>query len=219
MTAEKPLKTKRCRREVLAKRSTAVQSNDSHRRCIVTGDLLPRDELLRFVLSPDAIVVPDLKNKLPGRGVWVRADRQSVTKAQERHLFDRGFKAKCRIDGDLAQRVQDLLEDRALGYLALANKAGLVVQGFEKTNAALLAGNLGLLVAACDGAEDGRKKLKARLETYLPEATLIEIFSSDQLSLALGRTNVIHAGVAKSELARNFQNSADSVASFTAGNL
>ncbi len=188
----------------------------AQRKCIATGKVLPAVGLMRFVRSPDGEVVPDVKHKLPGRGVWVSRCHEAVSDAQKRRLFDRGFKAQCRIDGDLAALTGRRLEDEALGYLALANKAGLVVQGFEKVDSAIRAGKLAVLIAAADGAEDGRNKLKQRLRACEGEAVLIENFASDQLSLALGRTNVIHAGVAGGGLQRKFAEAARIVAAYRA---
>jgi predicted RNA-binding protein YlxR (DUF448 family) len=188
----------------------------AHRKCIATGKVLPAGELMRFVRSPDGEVVPDVKHKLPGRGVWVSRCHEAISDAQKRRLFDRGFKTQCRIDGDLAARTGRLLEEKALGYLALANKAGLVVQGFEKVDAAIRAGKLAVLIAASDGAEDGRSKLKQRLRACESEAVLIENFASDQLGLALGRTNVIHAGVVGGGLQRKFVEAAQNIAAYRA---
>ena len=201
---------------MLRKHSGTERTTESHRKCIATGDVLPQTALIRFVRAPDGTVVPDLKHKLPGRGVWVRATGTAIAAALSRKAFDRGFKEKCLVDGGLAQLVQRLLEDRALGYLALANKAGLVVQGFEKTSAALVADKLCVLIGARDGAEDGRCKLKQKVTGHSLDVKVVEIFDSAQLSLALGRTNVIHAGLIQGGLARKFKNSADSVASFMA---
>ena len=186
----------------------------AHRKCISTGKVRPAAELLRFARSPEGDVVPDVKHKLPGRGVWVSRCHEAVADAQKRRLFDRGFKAQCRIEGDLAALTDRLLEDQALGYLALANKAGQVIQGFEKVDAAIRSGKLAVLIAACDGAEDGRKKLKQRLSACGSDAKVIEIFASDQLSLALGRTNVIHAGVVGGGLQRKFAEAAQIIAAY-----
>ncbi len=191
-------------------------SAKGQRRCIATGNVLPQTELIRFVRAPDGTVVPDLKHKLPGRGVWVRATLAAIEAAGSQKAFDRGFKDKCLVAGDLAQLVQRLIEGRALGYLALANKAGLVVQGFEKTWAALAAEKLCVLIGATDGADDGRGKLKQKATSHSWNVKVVEIFDSSQLSLALGRTNVIHAGLIQGGLARKFVDCADSVASFVA---
>ena len=200
--------------------SSATGGNaGAQRKCISTGKVLPSAELIRFVRSPEGGVVPDVKHKLPGRGVWVSRCREAVSDAQKRRLFDRGFKAQCRIEGDLAELTGLRLEDQALGYLALAKKAGLVVQGFEKVDGAIRNGKLAVLIAASDGAEDGRSKLKQRLRSCESEAMLIENFTSDQLGLALGRTNVIHAGVAGGGLQRKFVEAARIIADYRANCL
>ncbi len=190
--------------------------NTRARKCIVSGDVLPADRLIRFVRGPDGSVVPDLKRRLPGRGVWVSRSAAAVEQAAAGKLFARGFKAACSCDGNLADRVDALLVQQCLGYLALANKAGQVVQGYEKVLGALTGGELGGLIGAHDGSADGRDKLKARRRSLGLEhqVRLIEIFDSGQLGLALGRTNVIHAGVKAGDLARKFSQSAEDIALF-----
>lgn len=173
----------------------------AERTCIVCRE--PKDEadLIRFVSSPDHHVVPDVQRKLPGRGVWVSLSRDAVAEACRRKLFTRGLRAACTADADLPVRVERLLERDALALLSLANKAGLVVQGFGKVAEAIGANRVRLLLAASDGAPDGRMKLAGRLKASLARGELAECFNSEQLGLALGRVNVIHAAVAAGPLA------------------
>jgi len=156
--------------------------------------------MIRFVCGPDGTVVPDIARKLPGRGVWVTATRALVEAAAARKRFARGFRQQCIAPADLPDQVDRLLERKALGFLSLANKAGLVVQGFDKVAGAIAKARAALLVAASDGADTGRIKLKNKLGN----AELIETFTTAQLSLALGRTNVIHAAVAPGTLSEKF---------------
>ncbi|MGH6875317.1 MAG: RNA-binding protein, partial [Aestuariivirgaceae bacterium] len=165
----------------------------SSRKCIVSGEEHDKADLIRFVLGPDNEVVPDLQQKLPGRGVWLAADRKILERAIAENRFAKAFKAKCRVDPGLPARLESLMRQEARQYLALANKAGLVVAGYEKTADALAAGRVKLLLEAADGAEDGRRKLRAKR----PEGCeIVAIFTSGELDLALGRANVIHAAVA-----------------------
>jgi predicted RNA-binding protein YlxR (DUF448 family) len=159
--------------------------------------------MVRFALSPEGAVVPDVRQRLPGRGVWTRASRAIVRQAAAKQAFSRGFKASVKASPELADEVDRLLEDDALRFLSLVNKAGLVVTGGVKVEAAIresasreaLAG----LMRARDGARDGAGKLERLLAGVLgPRAELvarINLFDSRQLDLALGRTNVIHAAL------------------------
>jgi predicted RNA-binding protein YlxR (DUF448 family) len=184
------------------------------RKCIVSGEEREKSDLIRFVLGPGDEVVPDLQQKLPGRGVWLAADRRALERAIAENRFAKSFKAKCRVDPDLPARLESLIRQEARQYLALANKAGLVVAGYEKTAEALAAGRAKLLLEAADGAEDGRRKLRARR----PQGCeIVAIFTSRELDLALGRANVIHAAVAKGGLAEKLLSAARRVESFGAG--
>jgi uncharacterized protein len=167
------------------------------RLCVVTRATRPVAELVRFVVGPDGEVVPDLKGKLPGRGVWITATRETVEAAVKRHAFARGFKRDVRVPADLALRTEALLERGALDALAMAGKAGLVAVGFGKTASALERENVVGLLHAAEGSADGARKLEAIWHRRTPEKTLpmIEFLKSAHLDLALGRPNVIHAAL------------------------
>jgi predicted RNA-binding protein YlxR (DUF448 family) len=184
------------------------------RKCIVSGEEHEKSDLIRFVLGPDNEVVPDLQQKLPGRGVWLTADRKAVERAIAENRFSRAFKAKCHVDPGLPARLESLIRQEARQYLALANKAGMVVAGYEKTADALAAGRARLLLEAADGAEDGRRKLRAKRS---PDCEIVAIFTSGELDLALGRANVVHAAVAKGGLAEKLLSAARRVEAFGAG--
>lgn len=190
------------------------------RRCVVTREALPSDRLIRFVLDPDGRVVPDIKAQLPGRGVWVTATRQAVETAETKRLFARGFKAEVMVEPGLAGRVEALLSDRALAALAMARKAGLVVDGFTSVEAAIGRDPVVALVEASDGADDGRRKLvqavkrKHGRDDALP---LVTSFDADQLSLALGRGHVIHACLKSGPASSGFLERVDRFERFRAG--
>ncbi|MCP4999030.1 MAG: RNA-binding protein [Hyphomicrobiales bacterium] len=166
--------------------------------CIVSRDVRPKDELLRFVLAPDGAVTPDLKQNLPGRGVWTNPDRTAVSEAVKKGLFARGFKQQVPKNADLPDLVARLMKKQALNLLSLCNRAGLITTGFEKVASALGGKKpVRLLLHANDASEDGVRKLcspKAGLET-------VSMFSRDEMSLALGQANVVHAAVRKGDLA------------------
>jgi uncharacterized protein len=172
-------------------------AGEPERLCVVTHAARPVAELIRFVIGPDGEVVPDVKGRLPGRGVWITAARETVETAVKRHAFARGFKRDVRVPADLALRTETLLERGALDALAIAGKAGLVAAGFTKAAAALERDDVVALLHAAEGSADGARKLEAvwrrrRREKALP---MIEFLTSAQLDLALGRPNVVHAAV------------------------
>src|SRR4029450_1014164 len=131
------------------------------RMCAVSREQRPVDELIRFVLSPEGEVVPDLKRKLPGRGLWITASRARVAEAGRRNQFSRGFKRDVRAAQTLASDTEKLLIQSAIEALAMAAKAGQVVSGFAKVEEALAGGQAKSLIHASDGAADGIRKLDA----------------------------------------------------------
>ena len=167
------------------------------RTCIVTRAERPPDEMIRFVLAPDGTVTPDLKRKLPGRGVWITAKAEVVAQAARRRAFDRGFKGKAVVPDDLPARIDRLMEADCLQSLSLANKAGLVTTGFAKVEAAVAAEDVIAILHASDGGQDGKRKIGQALRRRFADAAPpeMECFASAQLDLALGRTNVIHAAL------------------------
>jgi predicted RNA-binding protein YlxR (DUF448 family) len=171
----------------------------AERFCAATGTVRPVADMIRFVVSPDGIAVADLKRRLPGRGIWITATRQALRAAIARKVFGRGFKRDVRLAPDMIEATERLLEQGALAALAIAHKAGKVAIGFAKTEAALGRARIVALVRAADAAPDGARKLDAalrrRLDLDAGEIAVIDTFTSAQLDLALGRSNVIHAAL------------------------
>jgi uncharacterized protein len=165
------------------------------RKDIVLGEAVDEARLIRFVAGPDGAVVPDLARKLPGRGIWVGADRDSVVTAAKKGLFSRAAKAKLTVAPDLADQVETLLARRVLDGLGLARKAGGIISGYEKVVAALATGKVAWLIEASDGAEDGRRKILAAARRAPIAPRLLGAFNSDELGLALGGENVIHTAL------------------------
>lgn len=180
----------------------------SERTCIVTGEKGSPETMIHFALSPTGEVAPDLRRKLPGRGVWTKMSRAAVEEAVEKQAFSRGFKTKAAAPADLAQRLDDLIEQDALQFLSIVNKAGLVVTGAAKVEAAIRAGDILALIHAQDGSPDGTAKLervaRGRFGGAGGPIVRINLFSSSQLDLALGRTNVIHAALGAGEASAAF---------------
>jgi uncharacterized protein len=173
---------------------------ESQRRCVATRKALAVGDLIRFVVGPDGALTPDIRRKLPGRGVWTALSRQAVERAVETRAFARSLKSPVVVSPRLAEEVDALLARDALQSLSLANKAGLVVTGFGKVEAVL--GGLARAAAwieAADGAEDGRRKLMQVLNRRHGDKAsnipIAECFTSSDLGLALGRDVVIHAAL------------------------
>lgn len=167
------------------------------RRCIATGETGPRAALVRFVVGPDDGIVPDVDGRLPGRGIWVAADRAALAAAQRRGAFARAARRPVTVPDGLPDLVETLLVRRLSATLSLAHKGGQAVAGYEKTRAALVAGRAAVLVQASDGSPRGRARLR-------PPAggALVTCLTSAEMGLSFGRDHVIHAAVAAGGLAR-----------------
>jgi predicted RNA-binding protein YlxR (DUF448 family) len=167
------------------------------RRCIVTREVLPKASLVRFVIGPASDVVPDIAGKLPGRGLWVKAERAALAKAVAKNLFAKAAHQSVNVPADLVDRTVALLAQRCLDLIGLARRAGQAICGFEKVRDALRQARVGILLEAADGAADGRGKLQA-LAGELPTLAL---FTGAELSASLGREHVVHAALAPGRLA------------------
>ncbi len=176
-----------------------VETAGSLRRCVVTRKERAPDDLLRFVLDPSGTIVPDLARKLPGRGVWVTADKASVAAAVKANAFAKSLKRQVAAAPDLPDRIESLFVKRVLEALSLANKAGLVLTGFDKVEALLDAGRAAALLHGSDAASDGTRRLDRKFAAIQGDkgqpAPIVDWLTIDQLSLAIGRSNVVHAGL------------------------
>ncbi len=168
------------------------------RMCIVSRETHDEAELIRFVRGPEGQAVPDLARKLPGRGVWVGLSAQRVAEAVRKNLFSKGFSEKTEASPELPALIASLLRKQALSYFSLAKKAGVAVTGFMKVEEMLLRAKARVLVHAVEAAPDGCRKLDKLMG---PETVACGLFTLDELDLAFGRSNVIHAAVAKGALA------------------
>lgn len=169
---------------------------DPQRTCVVTRQVRPEHELIRFVLDPCARVVVDLKHRLPGRGVWVTAQRAALEEAVRRKAFARGFRRQVEVDQDLPEQVAAALRSSALGSLGLARKAGAALSGFAKVDALVRAGEAACVLHALEAAGDGVAKIRGAVRASAEAAPPVwQIFAGSELDLALGGGNVIHAAV------------------------
>jgi predicted RNA-binding protein YlxR (DUF448 family) len=179
------------------------------RMCAVTREVKPVGDLIRFVAAPDGAIVADLKRKLPGRGVWITAQRSAVEDAVKRNVFARSLKRGVRAGPELAATVEHQLEVAALDALAIAHKAGRVAIGFGRAETALTDDPVVAVINASDGAADGARKIAAavvRRQTgeNAGEILIVSAFASAQLDLALGRSNVVHAAVLAGPASKGF---------------
>lgn len=166
-------------------------SETPERRCIVTGDVQPKAGLVRFVLGPDGVIYPDLAEKLPGRGIWVTADRAAIEKAAAKGLFSRAAKAPAKTPENLADLVEQGLAHRVIELISLVRKSGRAVVGFEKVKSWLAEGRAKVLLQASDGSERGKGKL------WTPEGgRWFGCLTSSELGLAFGRDHAIHGALA-----------------------
>lgn len=173
------------------------REKDVTRMCALTRDEKPAAALIRFAVSPDGVLAPDVDARAPGRGVWITLSAEAVTEAMAKKVFARSLKENVTVPPDLAQGVRTRLEQRLAGALGLARKAGVLVTGATKVAGLLEAARAAALITASDAAPDGRRKmLQSVRRGGNPEALAhIESLSSTQLGLALGLENVIHAAL------------------------
>lgn len=167
-------------------------AGDTVRRCVVSGEVMPREAMIRFVVGPDGAIVPDILGKLPGRGLWVRADRETLAAAAARGRFAKAARQAVSATPDLPDRVEALLTKRCVDLIALARRAGEAVAGYEKVRAWLREGRAAMLVEAADGADDGRSKLTA----LAPGVPIVGCLYAAELGRAFGRERTVHVALA-----------------------
>jgi hypothetical protein len=166
--------------------------DDPERKCIATGESQPKAGLIRFCLGPDGQIVPDILGKLPGRGIYVAADRAALDKAVKKTLFARAARQPVKVPEGLADLVETLVLQRTLDLLSMARKAGDAVMGYEKVKDWLAKGQAATLIQASDGSERGKTKLHA------PEGAggFIGVLTAGEMGLSFGRERAIHAALA-----------------------
>jgi len=177
---------------------------------------MPEARLIRFVAGPDGEVVPDLRRRLPGRGAWVTASADAVRTAEKKKLFGRALQAQVSVTPGLADRIETQLEAAVGSALSLARKAGNVVSGFAKVEAALAKGGVVALVHAADAAGDGVRKLTA-LARRRGETVPALRLKREQLDLAFGEANVVHAALLAGPASDNVLSRAVALAAFRGG--
>lgn len=190
----------------------AERVHTPERRCIVTGQVLPRAQLIRCVVGPDQQVWPDLQEKMPGRGLWVSCDAGALTTAIQKNLFAKAAKAPVRAVPDLAIRVRQQLLQRLEQLLGLAKRSGAIIQGFAQVEPAARGGQLAVLFIARDAGADGQAKLKNKMTA----AQVITALTSVELGQALGADQLVYVGVQPQALVQQILQAAARFSAFTA---
>ena len=171
---------------------------ETNRKCIVTGQIKPKDELLRFVKTPDSRLVPDFNNKLDGRGLYVSISKKALQKALEKNLFIKSIHLHLKIEENFLTIVEQLLYKRGLDSINLARKAGALVTGFEKVKEKILKNKAEFLIEAQDASQDGTQKIKAISKNL----DIINAYKTSDLDIALNKENTVHVAVLKSDIAK-----------------
>ena len=168
------------------------------RRCIATGDAGDPDLMIRFVVGPEGAAVPDIRNKLPGRGIWVTASKDALEAAIKKRAFSRSAKEQVSIPDGLFELTETLLARRLVDLISLARKAGQAVTGYEKVKGLLETDRARVLIQASDGSERG----KSRLRSPPGKDVFIGCLTSQELGLAFGRESVIHGALTAGGLSK-----------------
>lgn len=180
------------------------------RKCIVSGESQPKGGLIRFVVGPDGMVVPDVLGRLPGRGIYVAADPAMIDKAAAKGLFSRAARQPVKAPDGLSALIESQLLQRVIDFLSMARKAGEAVTGYEKVKEWLVKGQATVLLQASDGSERG----KTKLHPPEGEGRWITCLSSGEMGLAFGRERAIHAALAAGGLDRRVVEEAARLAGF-----
>jgi uncharacterized protein len=198
---------------------TGPRARHRERLCAATRTVRPVSELIRFVIGPNGEAVPDLKSRLPGRGIWVTGTREALGEAIKRKAFARGFRREVSLPPDLVARTEQLLERAIPDALAMAGKAGRVAAGFTKAEIALSSEEVVALLHAAEAASEGIRKLDAAWRRWRPAAPrlVIGFLTAAQLDLALNRPNVIHAALLAGPVSETFLERCRRLERFRAG--
>jgi len=160
------------------------------RRCLASGESRDPIDMVRFVLDPEGAVTPDIQGKLPGRGTWVSSDRKSLEKVIAQKGFNRGFKGKAKVEGDLVALTEALLVRRVLGLITMARKASVIAMGFDQVQSMAREASIAFRIEASDGSKDGRSKIRTlakamNREQELPDPIVVGCFTADDIGSLL----------------------------------
>ena len=171
---------------------------ETTRKCIVSGMVYDKAQLLRFTVTPDGLVVPDFKKRLPGKGVYVLNSKKALQKAVDANLFAKALKLKAKAGGELMEQVENLLRKQALDAVSLARKAGDLISGMDKVVEALKKSKAAFLLEASDAGEDGHH----RIMSYAKDIEIFSLFKIEELDKELAKENTVHLAFVKGNVAK-----------------
>lgn len=172
-------------------------SEETNRKCVVSGEIKSKEQLLRFTVLSDGRVVPDFRKKLPGKGVYVTVAKSALEKAVAANLFAKALKIKTKVNEELVEQTESLLRKQALDAVSLARKAGVLVCGMDKVVDALKKGKAAFLIEAKNAGDDGHQKILALAK----ELEVFSLFETEELDKELARDNTVHLALLKSRMA------------------
>ncbi len=172
-------------------------SEETNRKCVVSGEIKSKEQLLRFTVLSDGRVVPDFRKKLPGKGVYVTVAKSALEKAVAANLFAKALKIKTKVNEELVEQTESLLRKQALDAVSLARKAGVLVCGMDKVVDALKRGKAAFLIEAKNAGDDGHQKILALAK----ELEVFSLFETEELDKELARDNTVHLALLKSRMA------------------
>ncbi len=187
-----------------------MKKDDVTRKCIVTGKVMNKKDLLRFVVTPDLLVVPDFKKKLPGKGIYVTNSKKILQTAIDKNLFAKASKLNVKPNLDLSLQVEGLLKKKALDAVSLAKKAGILVLGLEKVLEVLKKNSVAFVLEAIDAGEDGHNRIVLQAK----DTEIFRLFDVEELDKALNKVNTVHAAFVKSEMAKMVHDEFSKLAEF-----
>lgn len=171
---------------------------EEERKCIVSGEVMEKDNLLRFTVTPDNQIIPDFKKKLPGKGIWVKNSKKTLQIAIDKNLFSKVLKRNVKVSDELVQIVEELLHKKGLDVISLARKAGVLVTGLEKVSDAIKKGKAAFVLEAKDAGADGHN----RIMLLAKDLEVFRTYDIEELDKALDKVNTVHIAFFKSEMAK-----------------
>ncbi len=187
-----------------------MMKTEETRRCIVCGEVLPKEALLRFTLTPDNLIVPDFKKKLPGKGIWIKNSKKILSVAVEKNLFSKVLKKNVKTDFSLIEMVEKILHKRALDAISLARKAGSLVTGFEKVCETIKKNKAAFILEAQDAGEDGHNKIM----NLAKNLDVFHTFTVEELDKELDKVNTVHIAFLQTQMAKTVQNEISKLENF-----
>ena len=187
-----------------------LMKEDKERRDIVSGSVMDGADLLRFTVTPDNMVIPDFKKKLPGKGIYVACSMSSLKIAIEKNLFAKAIGKKVKLPSDFLKMVENLLRNKGLKAICLAKKAGNLLTGFEKVADALKKDKVAFLLEAKDAGEDGHEKLLSLAK----DLKVFMLYEVEELDEALNRVNTVHVAFLKNDIAKMVYNDLEKLDKF-----